>query len=102
MTFPSPSIQRCVVSSFEQFKRIFVADAADYPQVVVENKKSNPTFAGLLRSKGFFWLATRPSLHGEWSQAGAMLTLQGGGPWFCTLDDGKHPTPHSPAVSSRK
>ena len=45
-------------------------------------------FKGLLRSKGFFWLATRPNLHGEWSQAGTMLTLQGGGPWFCTIDDG--------------
>ncbi|KIV87034.1 hypothetical protein, variant [Exophiala sideris] len=59
------------------------------PKVVAENKKANPIFAGLLRSKGFFWLATRPSLHGEWSEAGTMLTLQGGGPWFCTLDDGK-------------
>ncbi|KAF8867222.1 cobW-domain-containing protein [Acephala macrosclerotiorum] len=23
--------------------------------------------------------------HGEWSQAGGMLTLSGGGPWFCTV-----------------
>ncbi|KAK4947322.1 hypothetical protein LTR10_013690 [Elasticomyces elasticus] len=62
------------------------------PKVVPENKKANPIFAGLLRSKGFFWLATRPSLHGEWSQAGTMLTLQGGGPWFCTLDDAHWPS----------
>ncbi len=64
-------------------------------QVVVRNKKSHPIFSGLLRSKGFFWLATRPDLHGEWSQAGTMLTLQGGGPWFCTLDDGKSFLPSS-------
>ncbi|KAK5465021.1 hypothetical protein LTS15_001584 [Exophiala xenobiotica] len=62
------------------------------PEVVVRNKKSHPIFSGLLRSKGFFWLATRPDLHGEWSQAGTMLTLQGGGPWFCTLDDADWPT----------
>ncbi|OAL34127.1 hypothetical protein AYO20_06582 [Fonsecaea nubica] len=62
------------------------------PKVVVENKRANPVFAGLLRSKGFIWLATRPFLHGEWSQAGTMLTLQGGGPWFCALDDAQWPT----------
>ncbi|KIW90982.1 uncharacterized protein Z519_08765 [Cladophialophora bantiana CBS 173.52] len=60
--------------------------------VVAENKKANPIFTGLLRSKGFFWLATRSFLHGEWSQAGTMLTLQGGGPWFCALDDALWPT----------
>ncbi|OQU96215.1 Cobalamin synthesi protein cobW domain-containing protein [Cladophialophora immunda] len=62
------------------------------PKVVAGNKKANPIFAGLLRSKGFIWLATRPFLHGEWSQAGTMLTLQGGGPWFCALDDAHWPT----------
>ncbi|TVY67384.1 putative metal chaperone, partial [Lachnellula suecica] len=52
------------------------------PGKILENKRNHPAFAGLLRSKGFFWLATRPDQHGEWSQAGGMLTLQGGGPWF--------------------
>lgn len=52
------------------------------------NKQSDDAFRGLMRSKGFFWLATRPTVHGEWSQAGTMLTLQGGGPWFCVRDDG--------------
>lgn len=33
-------------------------------------KRASPVFKGLLRSKGFCWLATRPQLHGEWSQAG--------------------------------
>ncbi|KIW14621.1 hypothetical protein PV08_07405 [Exophiala spinifera] len=61
------------------------------PEVVARNKKSNPIFSCLLRSKGFFWLATRPSLHGEWSQAGTMLTLQGGGPWFCVIDEAEWP-----------
>ncbi|RMZ78774.1 hypothetical protein DV738_g3675, partial [Chaetothyriales sp. CBS 135597] len=56
-----------------------------------KNKASDPVFKGLLRSKGFVWLATRPGLHGEWSQAGTMLTLQGGGPWFCVLDRAQWP-----------
>jgi len=61
---------------------------ADKPQIILENKRNHPAFAGLLRSKGFFWLATRPDQHGEWSQAGGMLTLQGGGPWFAKVPRG--------------
>ncbi|KIX00637.1 uncharacterized protein Z518_09702 [Rhinocladiella mackenziei CBS 650.93] len=36
------------------------------PTLIIENQKSDPIFAGLLHSKSFFWLATGPSLHGEW------------------------------------
>nr|POF11481.1 47 kda protein [Quercus suber] len=53
---------------------------------ILANKKAHPLFARLFRSKGEFWLATRPNRAGEWSQAGAMLTLQGGRPWFCTIE----------------
>lgn len=48
---------------------------------IVSNKKSSP-FGPLLRSKGFFWLASRYLMRGEWSSAGTMLTLKGGIPWF--------------------
>lgn len=48
---------------------------------LIRNKKNSP-FGPLLRSKGFFWLATRYLLRGEWSSAGPMLTLKGGIPWF--------------------
>ncbi|KAF2835462.1 cobW-domain-containing protein [Patellaria atrata CBS 101060] len=50
---------------------------------ILANKSSHPLFAKLFRSKGEIWLATRPDRAGEWSQAGAMLTLRGGRPWFC-------------------
>jgi G3E family GTPase len=36
---------------------------------------------GLLRSKGWFWLATRPQLGGAWSQAGGVGTHQCAGFW---------------------
>ncbi|APA95263.1 COBW domain-containing protein [Nocardia seriolae] len=35
----------------------------------------------LLRSKGFFWLATRPDLAAIWSQAGPNLTFEAGAHW---------------------
>ncbi|KAH6851195.1 P-loop containing nucleoside triphosphate hydrolase protein [Chaetomium sp. MPI-CAGE-AT-0009] len=62
-------------------------DPLDMPpnDVILANKRANPIFARLFRSKGEFFLATRPHRAGEWSQAGAMLTLAGGRPWFCTL-----------------
>lgn len=52
---------------------------------ILSNKRASPLFARLFRSKGEFYLATRPHRAGEWSQAGAMLTMTGGRPWFCTL-----------------
>ena len=44
-------------------------DAMNLP-ARAECKKASPVWKGVLRSKGFCWLATRPSVHGEWSQAG--------------------------------
>lgn len=49
------------------------------------SKMANKTFGPLLRSKGFMWLATRPLMFGEWSQAGVMLTLTGGELWRCEM-----------------
>ncbi|TQS36227.1 hypothetical protein Golomagni_03330 [Golovinomyces magnicellulatus] len=40
------------------------------PQIILANKRNHPALASLLRSKGFYWLATRPYQIGEWSQAG--------------------------------
>lgn len=60
----------------------------NFSQVALTNKTNDPLFKGLPRSKGFVWLATRPGLHGEWLQAGTILTLQGGCLWSCVLEDG--------------
>lgn len=51
---------------------------------ILKNKKSS-AFAPLLRSKGFFWLASRYIIRGEWSSAGPMLTMKGGIPWFAVV-----------------
>jgi G3E family GTPase len=54
---------------------------------ILSNKKNCPYFAGLHRSKGIFWIATRPFQMGSWSTAGAMLTLGSEMPWFCNIDE---------------
>lgn len=36
-------------------------------------KRESKVWKGVLRSKGFIWMATRPNVHGEWSQAGVSL-----------------------------
>lgn len=62
-------------------------DELDAPDnaTILANKRAHPTFKRLFRSKGEFYLATRPGRAGDWSQAGAMLTMTGGRPWFCTI-----------------
>lgn len=37
------------------------------------------TFGQILRSKGFFWLASRPGVTGLWSQAGAVARFEPSG-----------------------
>jgi G3E family GTPase len=45
---------------------------------------------GVLRSKGFVWLATRP-VCGQWSQAGVACTLGPAGPWWADLPEASWP-----------
>lgn len=54
---------------------------------ILANKKACSYFSGLHRSKGIFWLATRPFQMGSWSTAGAMLTLGSEMPWFCCVPE---------------
>lgn len=61
------------------------------PVARLASKKASPSFGPLLRSKGFFWLATRPLMSGEWSQAGVMLTISGGSRWLCETDETQWP-----------
>ncbi|KXJ88514.1 P-loop containing nucleoside triphosphate hydrolase protein [Microdochium bolleyi] len=62
------------------------------PRKRLAAKMQDPTFGPLLRSKGFLWLATRPKMFGEWSQAGVMLTISGGDVWRCELPESELPT----------
>jgi G3E family GTPase len=49
------------------------------------------TWQGVLRSKGFFWLATRMDLTGLWSQAGGAGSYEGAGMWYAALPEDEWP-----------
>lgn len=79
------------IDGHSQDKDEFELEIPD-PSVVLANKKANPLVSRLFRSKGEYWLATRPNRAGEWSQAGAMLTLSGGRKWFCLCEKEEYET----------
>ncbi|EFA85760.1 COBW domain-containing protein [Heterostelium album PN500] len=55
-------------------------------------------FNGVLRSKGFMWVATTPQLIGLWCIAGTGLTLTQAGYWLADLE--KHEYPEKDMVES--
>ncbi len=48
----------------------------------------------LLRSKGFFWLASRPDWVGTWSQAGGMMQYGCAGRWWASVPESEWPEEH--------
>ncbi|KAI1800122.1 putative cobalamin synthesis protein [Daldinia bambusicola] len=61
------------------------------PKARLASKMADETFGPLLRSKGFLWLATRPRIYGEWSQAGVMLTISEQDLWRCEVPEDEWP-----------
>ncbi len=51
----------------------------------------NESWAGVVRAKGHFWLATRPDWVGEMSQAGAQVTSQALGRWWAAIPKERWP-----------
>ncbi len=51
----------------------------------------NSEWAGVVRSKGFFWLASHPTLAGNWSQAGAVARHGPAGYWWAAVPPERWP-----------
>ncbi len=51
----------------------------------------NQNWPGVVRAKGFFWLASRPEFVGELSQAGPIVRTQGVGYWWAAVPEEKWP-----------
>jgi len=52
-----------------------------------KQKKRTDLMGELLRSKGFFWLATSNDVIGGWQQAGNVLRIEPESPWMCLLPE---------------
>ncbi|MEM8984091.1 MAG: zinc metallochaperone GTPase ZigA [Pseudomonadota bacterium] len=62
-----PETEEYGISSFG-----YTARRPFHPEKFLRFLESAKTFGKLIRSKGYFWLATRPEYAGHWSQAGGI------------------------------
>ena len=62
-----PKTEEYGISSFS-----YVARRPFHPQKFYEFLNATERFGKLIRSKGYFWLASRPEFAGSWSQAGGI------------------------------
>lgn len=65
--------------------RSFVYRARRPFEPMAFNAFVNKSWPGVVRAKGFFWLATRPNFVGELAQAGAMVRTSKRGLWWSAV-----------------
>ncbi len=76
----TPETEEYGISSFA-----YRARAPFHPARLWALFQDQEAWRGVLRSKGFFWLATRPDLTGLWSQAGGTADCSPAGVWYAAL-----------------
>ena len=77
----TPETEEYGITSF-----VYKRDKPFHPERFSECLKQE--WEGVVRSKGFFWLASRPRLAGMWSQAGGSCRTEPAGFWAAKSDDG--------------
>jgi G3E family GTPase len=81
---PTPETEEYGVSSF-----VYRADRPFHPARLYDFVTEG--WPGVLRAKGFFWLASRSKVAGLWSQAGDLLTVELAGPWEAGTEEPANP-----------
>ena len=61
----------------------------------------NGAFPDVIRSKGFFWLASRPALAGEWSTAGGVVHVGPAGAWWAAVPHADWPEDAAAEIAAR-
>jgi G3E family GTPase len=79
-----PETEEYGITSF-----VYRARAPFDPQKIYEFFDAE--WPGVIRAKGFFWIATRPDYVGEVAQAGAFVKHQGIGRWWAAIPKNKWP-----------
>jgi len=70
----------------------YVARLPFHPQKFYEFLHSSQQYGKLIRSKGYFWLATRPEFAGQWSQAGGIARYGFAGMFWKAIPKENWPT----------
>jgi G3E family GTPase len=70
---------------------VYRARVPFHPQRFWDLLHDGATWNGVLRSKGFFWLASRMAITGMWSQAGGSGSCEAAGMWDAALPDAERP-----------
>lgn len=81
----TPETEEYGISSF-----VYEARAPFHPQRFMDHITSGD-WQGVVRSKGFFWLATRPSRVYLWSQAGGACSYEITGRWWASVPQAEWP-----------
>jgi G3E family GTPase len=63
-----------------------------YPEKIYHFFHNTSEFGKLLRSKGYFWLASRPHFAGQWNQAGGIAHYGYGGMFWKAVEKSQWPT----------
>ena len=72
------------------------ADLEEVQEAAFKQYKRTMLMGGLMRSKGFIWLATSQFFMGAWQQAGNVLRVKPHRPWLCEIRDMWEGTPSEP------
>jgi G3E family GTPase len=83
---PAPADEKHGLETF-----VYRARVPFHPQRFWDLLADADTWDGVLRSKGFFWLATRMEISGLWSHAGGSAMCEGTGPWYAAVPESEWP-----------
>ena len=73
-----------------------------HPEKFYQFLHTTEKFGKLLRSKGYFWLATRPQLAGQWSQAGGIASYGFAGMFWKAIPEKDWPDDEDYLASIKK
>ncbi len=82
-----PETEEYGISSFS-----YVARRPFHPEKFHQFVHGTEQFGKLIRSKGYFWLATRPEFAGQWSQAGGIARYGFAGMFWKAVPEHNWPT----------